>query len=135
MGSGGFRRLSLEGHSIMFYVISFLSKRPDLTLSQFKDYYETQHVPLVLSLAKAPAIYTRRFIDQTQPYDRAQPPIDFDVLTELAFNTEHEFLTDWVQPLLSSQESHKVSKDEEAFIDRTRTRTYTFTQGSSGTLR
>jgi hypothetical protein len=46
-------------------MFAFLVKRPDLTMDEFIEYYETKHVPLVNQLTgieNQPVVYRRRYI-------------------------------------------------------------------------
>src|SRR5690349_19620660 len=42
--------------------MAFLVKRPELEFSDFVDYYENRHVPLILGLGPGPVSYKRNFI-------------------------------------------------------------------------
>jgi EthD domain len=53
-----------------------------LTRDEFVDYYERRHVPLILSLAPAPAYYARNYLPAAQ--DRRWSA-DFDVITHMKF--------------------------------------------------
>ena len=51
----------------MLKVMAFLVKRQGLDTDDLIDYYETHHVPLILSLAPAPVTYKRNYLLRTQP--------------------------------------------------------------------
>jgi len=110
----------------MYKVISFLTKKDGLTFSEFRDYYENHHIPLVLSIAATPVLYKRRYIDRNDTLGNASPSIDFDVMTELVFKDESAFKKAWMEPLTRSERSHLIAADEENFLDRKCTRAYTF---------
>jgi len=48
-----------EGH---VQGIGFLTKREDLQMQEFIDYYENKHVPLICRLAPTPIVYKRRYL-------------------------------------------------------------------------
>jgi EthD domain len=98
-------------------VFGYLTKRKDLEVHAFIDYYENHHVPLVLSLAPAPTMYKRNYIVRGDEFNREEDKIDFDVITELVFPDRAAFV-DWIEKL--SVEA--VGADEEKFLDRSRTR-------------
>jgi len=112
----------------MYKVISFLTKKDGLTLLEFQEYYENHHIPLVLSIAKAPILYKRRYIDRNDQLGNTSPSIDFDVMTELVFKDESAFHKEWMVPLTTSERSHLIGADEEKFLDRKCTRAYTFVE-------
>src|SRR6202041_3538421 len=97
----------------------FLAKRPHLETAAFIDYYENHHVPLVSSLAPTPLVYKRNYLVRDHDLTRGHESIDFDVVTELVFPDRAAYLA-WIQKL--SVEA--IAKDEERFLDRSRTRAY-----------
>jgi hypothetical protein len=46
----------------MLKVMAFLVKKQGLDTGDLIDYYETHHVPLILSLAPAPSTYRRNYL-------------------------------------------------------------------------
>jgi hypothetical protein len=76
-------------------------------------------VPLVLSLAAAPTVYKRNFLVRGDEFNREDDGIDFDVVTELVFDDRDGFVA-WIENL--SVEA--IGRDEETFLDRSRTRAY-----------
>jgi uncharacterized protein (TIGR02118 family) len=103
----------------MLKVFAFLTKRQDIDTKAFIDHYENRHVPLVLSLAPVPLVYKRNYVTRGDAFNREDASIDFDVVTELVF-TDREAFVAWIQKL--SVDS--IGKDEERFLDRSRTRSY-----------
>ena len=69
----------------MLKVFGFLTKREDVETRAFIDYYENNHVPLVLSLAPTPIVYKRNYLIRDDEFNREDDTIDFDVVTELVF--------------------------------------------------
>ena len=103
----------------MLKVFGFLSKREDLETQAFIDYYENNHVPLVLSLAATPTVYKRNYLVRDDEFNREADGIDFDVVTELVFADREGFVA-WIEKLSVAA----IGTDEERFLDRSRTRAY-----------
>jgi hypothetical protein len=103
----------------MLKVFGFLTKREDLDTEAFIDYYENNHVALVLSLAPAPTVYKRNYLVRDDEFNREDDTIGFDVVTELVFPDRDAFVA-WIDKL--SVEA--IGTDEERFLDRSRTRAY-----------
>src|SRR5437870_1128914 len=112
--------------SPMLKIFAFLTKRADLEPQAFIDYYENNHVPLVLSLTTPPAVYKRNYLARGDEFNREEDTIDFDVITELVFADRAGFLT-WITDLSVDQ----VAEDEERFLDRSRTRAYVIEEHAS----
>jgi hypothetical protein len=107
----------------MFRVLAFLSKRADIDTDEFIDYYERRHVPLICSLAPAPAVYNRRYIRHDDRLTTDGGTVDFDVVVELAFADRAAFQA-WMARLSGPGAGDLVGADEAKFLDRSRTRAY-----------
>ena len=59
------------------------------------DYYETHHVPLILSLAPAPTTYRRNYLRRDAA---TNGPDDFDIVAELVF-ADRATYQDWVSTM------------------------------------
>jgi uncharacterized protein (TIGR02118 family) len=103
----------------MIKVLAFLSKRQDITTQAFIDYYENKHVPLVLSLMDTPAVYKRNYLARGNEFNREDDSIDFDVVSEFVFADREALLASL--ELISAE---AIVKDEENFLDRSRSRIY-----------
>lgn len=103
----------------MFKVFGFLTKKDGLETRAFIDYYENHHVPLVLGLAGAPAVYKRNYLVRGDEFNREGEGVDFDVVTELAFEDREGFVA-WIEKLSVPE----IGADEARFLDRPRTRAY-----------
>ena len=103
----------------MLKVFGFLTKREDIDTQAFIEYYEKNHVPLVLSLAPTPTVYKRNYIVRGDEFNREDATIDFDVVTELVFPDRAAFVA-WIENLSVEQ----IATDEQKFLDRSRTRAY-----------
>lgn len=98
--------------------MAFLVKKQGLDTADLIEYYETRHVPLILSLAPAPTTYKRNYLvwDST-----TTGPDDFDIVTELVF-PDRAVYQSWVSTMHAAESG--VADDETNFLDRTRTRSY-----------
>lgn len=98
--------------------MAFLVKRPELDFSDFADYYENRHVPLILGLAPGPVSYKRNFIAQSANGGQRD---DVDVITELVFADRAAYQS-WVAAMYAPGSG--VAEDEEKFLQRALTRSY-----------
>jgi uncharacterized protein (TIGR02118 family) len=103
----------------MLKIFAFLTKRPDLEMRAFVDYYENHHVPLVCSLAPTPLVYKRSYVVRGDAFNREDESLDFDVVAELVFPDRAAFVA-WFQKLSVDA----LAEDEARFLDRSRTRLY-----------
>lgn len=97
----------------MFKVYGFIPKRADLDAAAFKKYYESKHVPLVLSKTPAPLVYKRNYVLRGDDMNLDDESISFDVVTELVFENRDGFRS-W----LSDLNSDEIASDEAEFMDR-----------------
>jgi uncharacterized protein (TIGR02118 family) len=75
------------------YIIALLMKRrSDISVEQFRDYYETKHAPLATKYSAGIKRYVRRYLDP-QPHPETGPggELPYDVITELWFDDEATF--------------------------------------------
>lgn len=125
-----------------YCIIAFLAKHPTTSLDDFRTYYETQHIPLILRTVRAagaplPLVYTRRYLNPKSPVVTASGEIvGFDCMTELQFASKEDFEENWVKPLMVGEGRAAVEVDEARFLDRGRTMAYQFemanTEGDEG---
>ena len=108
----------------MYRVFGFLTKRDGLSMSEFKDYYENHHVPLLLSLAPRPLIHKRRYLNRGEELMKSGLPVDFDCMVEVAFADEDAFLAYMGKLFGPEAVDDAVAVDEAKFLDRSRTRAY-----------
>ncbi|EMD26807.1 EthD domain-containing protein [Amycolatopsis azurea] len=109
----------------MITTIALLKAREGLSRDEFVDYYENRHVPLILGLAPAPALYTRSYLPET---GERGFPADFDVITHMKFADEATRGA-WLALVLA--DGSGVAEDEARFLDRSRTRSWTVEEHSS----
>jgi uncharacterized protein (TIGR02118 family) len=101
----------------MMKLLSYLKKRDGITSEAFKEYYENNHVPLILSLAPSPTVYKRHYLIRGDAFNLREDEIDFDVVTELGWEDRDAFQA-WMMAVSDEQ----VGIDEARFLDRARTR-------------
>ena len=103
----------------MFKVFAYLTKRPGTTREEFIDYYENHHVPLVLSLASMPRVYKRNYVVRGEASGSGTPGLDFDVVTEMAWDDRAGF-EEWIAlPRVPA-----IAEDEARFLDRSKTKVH-----------
>ncbi|WP_328527425.1 EthD domain-containing protein [Nocardioides sp. NBC_00368] len=102
----------------MITSIALLTARPGMSRDQFIDYYEHHHVPLILSVAPAPAAYSRSYLPTL---DERSSDADFDVMTRLQFE-DRATRDKWIAAVYAPGSG--VAEDEARFLDRTRTRSW-----------
>jgi EthD domain len=56
----------------MIKVFGYLTRKPGLSPQEFADYYEHNHVPLVLSKAFMPMVYKRNYIQRGDAFVNGQ---------------------------------------------------------------
>jgi uncharacterized protein (TIGR02118 family) len=103
----------------MFKVFAYLTRRQGSTREEFIDYYENHHVPLVLSLASTPRVYKRNYVRRSLAADPESPTIDFDVVTEMAWDDRADF-EEW----MALAGVPALVEDEAKFLDRSKTRAH-----------
>jgi hypothetical protein len=120
-----------------YRILAFLCKKPSLSTSEFISYYETKHIPLIISLSgdTLPSTYKRRYTHRDKslqpeaadsfgvmlPPADGGPDIDCDVITELVFDSL-EARDAWIGRVNSEGNGERIRDDEERFLDRGRTR-------------
>lgn len=101
----------------MHKLLLFLKRKPGLSLEEFRDYYEGQHVPLVMKYMAGPERYFRRYLEPTPD----MPEMDFDVITELWFK-DRATIDIVLRTLTKDAMPTDVIADEHEFMDRTKSR-------------
>lgn len=107
----------------MYKIFAFLNKRDGISTDEFIDYYENNHVPLILSLAPTPLLYKRRYVVHGEKLTGGSNHVDFDVMTELGFANREAHLA-WLDMLSGPGAGEQVAADEARFLERSRTRAY-----------
>jgi hypothetical protein len=96
-----------------------------LTRAEFIDYYETRHVPLILSIAPQICGYRRNFIEPEGAILGASAAArDFDCLTELWFPDAVAFAAA-MAAFADPANAERIAADEENVFERGFTRFFT----------
>lgn len=112
----------------MIKLVCFLKAKPGLDVSQMREHYENNHVPLISRLLPAFADYRRNYVmndqlaapgsDNTLLVER-----DFDVMTEVFFSCTAAYRKH-VDVCSDPQIWQQIVEDEEKFLDRSATVMY-----------
>ena len=106
----------------MIKTVAFLKCKAGLSREAFMQYYETRHVPLILSIAPQICDYRRNYL-VTEGAILAPGAItpDFDVVTELWFPDRGAF-DSAMAAFTTPMNAERIARDEENLFDRSRTR-------------
>ena len=101
-----------------YKILLFMKRRPDISVEDFRDYYENHHAPLCQKYSSGMVRYLRRYLDP-QPHPETGPGDDmpFDVITELWFDDEAVF-RGTVKYLSSTIMADEIVEDEKRLFDR-----------------
>jgi hypothetical protein len=102
----------------MYKILLFMKRRSDLSMDEFRAYYETQHAPLCRQGLTGVARYVRRYITPLRhPETGAWQDSEFDVITELWFASQEN--RDRTAVYLSSNfMPQEIVEDEKQLFDR-----------------
>jgi hypothetical protein len=108
----------------MVTVMMLLTAKPDLGRDRFIDYYESQHLPLVLRLFPEIVGHTRNFV----PPELYGTSLGFDALVEMTFVSEEGYRAAVTRREKNSDVAALLTHDEEQFIDRRKLFTFVVEQ-------
>ena len=107
----------------MIRLVALLTRKPGTTLEQFRDYYETRHVPLIERINPYMAAYTRDYVVPGTGIkgNLADGPSGwepgYDVVTMVSFASQEDF--DKARAAFGKPENAAaIAADEENFLDR-----------------
>jgi len=100
----------------MIKLMLLLSRKPGMTIADFRDYYENRHVPLATSFAAPLVRYRRNYI-----IERTLGAPDCDCITEVWYDLEGKW-SDHRDSLVSAEMAEIIAQDEAQFLDRNATR-------------
>jgi uncharacterized protein (TIGR02118 family) len=76
----------------MFKQVCLLTRRPGMSMDEFKDYYENAHAPLLAPMMPAARRYVRRFVQPEKSLVTGEVcTVPFDCLMELWWESRAEF--------------------------------------------
>lgn len=111
-----------------FKILLFMKRRPGMTMAEFRDYYENNHVPLALPYMQGITRYVRRYIEP-QPHAETgtNEELPYDVVSELWFEDEAVF-RGTVEYLSTSVMPEHIVADEMNLFHRPTMRIATVTE-------
>ena len=112
-------------------LIALISRQPQLSRAAFREYYEANHAPLVLRLLPMIARYTRSYLPDEPETSATAGRADFDVLTELWFESETDLQSFWKR-IREPEVIAAIREDESNFLISDRTVMYTVDEVKSG---
>jgi uncharacterized protein (TIGR02118 family) len=116
----------------MIKAIAFLKCKAGLSREAFIQYYETRHVPLILSIAPQICDYRRNYLLMKGAIlAPGMSAPDFDVVTELWYPDRAAF--DMAMAAFTTRvNADRIARDEENLFDRSRTRFFVVDEHCSG---
>ena len=76
----------------MFKQVCLLTRKPGMTMAEFKAYYEGTHAPLLASMMPLALRYVRRFVQpEIHPFSNEPMKVPFDCMMELWWKSRAEF--------------------------------------------
>jgi uncharacterized protein (TIGR02118 family) len=98
----------------MFKMVILAKRKSGMSMDAFKEYYETRHAPLALSMPHQMVRYTRNYL--TPMEGGAEGP--YDVVTETWFKDKAAFDKNFQDLLGNPERMAIIQKDEENLFDR-----------------
>ncbi|GGD80544.1 EthD domain-containing protein [Croceicoccus mobilis] len=106
----------------MYKVLVFLKRKPGMSLSAFREYYETVHRKLGEQSIPGARRYMRRYLDPfADPLTGETRELDFDVITEIWFDDRAAF-EKVVAHSATGDIGARIAADEENLFDRGKNR-------------
>ncbi|KAH6638667.1 EthD domain-containing protein [Truncatella angustata] len=113
-----------------YTMLLFFKRNPNLTPAEFREYYEANHAPMVLEIAKTAkglVCYTRRYIqhDASDPshghpftvFGQPAPTVPYDIVNEVTFQTRED-AADFSRMMYETEHATKVLEDENKLFIR-----------------
>ena len=118
-----------------YTMLLFFKRNPNLSPADFKEYYEANHVPMVLAIAqeaKGLLVYTRRYLDHEASDPSLENPftvfgspassVPYDIVNEVTFETK-ESAAEFSRIMYDIAENRaKVLADEDKLFIRSQMR-------------
>jgi uncharacterized protein (TIGR02118 family) len=100
----------------MIKLMLLLTRKPGMSFAEFRDYYESRHVPLASSFATPLLRYKRNYVEATM---LGAP--ECDCITEVWYDVGGQW-QEQRSRIVSPEMSALIAADEENFLDRPATR-------------
>lgn len=112
--------------STQYYkIFLFMKRRSDISVADFRDYYENRHIPLCMKYMSGVKRYFRRYLDhQPHPETGSGEDLGYDVVTELWFDDKAVY-EGTLKHLTTNIMPDEIVNDEKNFFDRSSFRTAT----------
>ncbi len=105
-----------------YKILLFLKRKPNLSMEDFRDYYENVHARLGEKYAGGLTRYFRRYLQpMPNPETGEDGELPYDVITELWFEDEQVF-EGTVKYLATSIMPDEVVEDEKKLFNRSQSR-------------
>ena len=110
-------------------LIALISKKSSISEEDFKNYYESNHAPLIESLFPTLSGYTRTYLfesnllSDTLPLESDGAQSQFNVITELTFKNEED-LNQFFERGTHQDVVEAIRDDEANFLDGEKTIMY-----------
>jgi uncharacterized protein (TIGR02118 family) len=102
----------------MIKIIALIRRKDGITPEQFRDYYETRHVPLIRSLLPGMKDYRRNFLVWDDEHAvRGPRQARYDAVTEVWFDDAETFEA-FKQAFAEPKIRQRIEDDEDNFLDR-----------------
>ncbi|KHK93269.1 EthD domain-containing protein [Novosphingobium malaysiense] len=113
-----------------YKILLFMKRRPDISVEQFRDYYESKHAPLAEKYSSGVSRYIRRYIDPQPHPETGEFTNAPDVITELWFDNEETY-RGTLAYITTSLMPDEIIEDEKNLFDRTAFRIATVVEKES----
>jgi len=110
-------------------LIYLFSKRPGMTLDEFRTYYEEKHLRIFDAQLKSPELgqyitrHVRRYLTPVKDRMSDVTRSEFDAILEIWFRSEEAYDA-YINSPIDADLRKVVIEDEERFLDRSRTQCY-----------
>ncbi|WP_327249254.1 EthD domain-containing protein [Streptomyces sp. NBC_01320] len=110
-------------------MVAVLSRKPGISVEEFRSHYEQVHVPLILSLVGPHlADYRRSYVDHSTASGGVnagpgEEQLGFDVITETWYAEQAAF-DQAMEVFRHPEHAERVRADELSFLDRSRKRIF-----------
>jgi hypothetical protein len=112
----------------MIKIIAMIPRKQGITREQFKEYYESRHVPLILSYFPQIDKYIRNYAtkDENFHYEgrHKQPGVPYDAVTEIWLKDQAAYDDMMKMFLQDPKKLEGLVEDEKNFIDISRSVEY-----------
>lgn len=100
-------------------LLAFFCRKQGMSLTEFRDYYENNHVPLIQSLTTVPFGYKRSYFQHDDELNTCTAPFQCDVVTEIEFASRATF-EQFRTEIFAPGAGERLIADELRFMDRSR---------------